>query len=99
MKKLLLLSLLLLSCNAHAQEAQDQGASAADAPQQAGGRWSYQTPIDEGASDAETCRLKLERFRLSAACFQPYRIGKFMPPEAFAHCTEYRQPVECMTRH
>lgn len=92
MKKLLLLS-LLVSCSAYAQEAQEQNAGAQ------GGRWAYQTPIDESASDAETCRLKLERYRQSVACFQPYRYGRgLIRPEAFAHCTDYPQPVECMTQ-
>ncbi len=91
MKKLLWLS-LLVSCSALAQEAQQNAAAQ-------GGRWSYQTPIDEQASDPETCRLKLERYRQSAACFQPYRYGRgLIRPEAFAHCTDYPQPVECMTQ-
>ncbi len=93
-KNLLLASALLVSCSAFAQEAPQQNAAAQ------GGRWSYQTPIDEQASDPETCRLKLERYRQSLACFQPYRYGRgLIRPEAFQHCTDYPQPVECMTQH
>ncbi len=87
MKKLLLLSVLLVTCNAMAQE---QNAAAQ------GGRWSYQTPINESANDAETCRLKWDRFHRSQECFAPYHMkGGAVKAEGFEHCTEYKQPIEC----
>ncbi len=88
MKKSLLLSVLLFSFNACAQE---QDAAAAQ-----GGRWVYQTPINESANDAETCRLKWDRYHRSQECFAPHHMkGGAVKAEGFEHCTEYKSPIEC----